>query len=58
MPTLGLEHDKIWAQWASNVPSESMLEKGMMVQMIRNGILKLNHLLFNELFKWKKTCMS
>jgi hypothetical protein len=28
--------------------------KGMMVQMFRDGILKLNHLLPDELFKWKK----
>jgi hypothetical protein len=26
-PTPGLEHDKIWAWWASNVPLESMLER-------------------------------
>jgi hypothetical protein len=25
----------------------------MMVQMFQDGILKLNHLLFDELFKWK-----
>jgi hypothetical protein len=27
MITLGLEHDKIWAQWASNVSLEGMLER-------------------------------
>jgi hypothetical protein len=26
-PTLGLEHDKVWAQWASDIISESMLER-------------------------------
>jgi hypothetical protein len=31
--------------------------KGMMMQMLRDGILKLNHLLPNGLFKGKKTCM-
>ncbi len=29
--------------------------KGMMVQTFQDGILKLNHLLIDELFKWKKT---
>jgi hypothetical protein len=29
--------------------------KGMMVQMLQDGILKLNHLLPNEMFKRKKT---
>jgi hypothetical protein len=32
--------------------------KGMMVQTFQNGILKLNHLLFDELFKWKETHMG
>jgi len=26
-PTFRPKHDKIWAQWASNILSESMLEK-------------------------------
>jgi hypothetical protein len=26
-PTPGLEHDKIQAQWASDIPSKSMLKK-------------------------------
>jgi hypothetical protein len=26
-PAPRLKHDKIWAQWASNIPSKSMLEK-------------------------------
>jgi hypothetical protein len=30
--------------------------KGMMVETFQDGILKLNHLLLDELFKWKKTC--
>jgi hypothetical protein len=30
---------------------EEHARKGMMVQMLRDGILKLNHLLFDELFK-------
>jgi hypothetical protein len=29
--------------------------KGMMVQMFQDGILKVNHLLPNEMFKRKKT---
>ncbi len=32
--------------------------KGMMVQTFKEGILKLNHLLPDELFKWKKTRTS
>jgi hypothetical protein len=32
--------------------------KGMMVQTFQNEILKLNHLLFDELFKWKNTGTS
>jgi hypothetical protein len=31
-------------------------KKGMMVQTLQDGILKLNHLLSNELFKWRKAC--
>jgi hypothetical protein len=34
---------------------EKRAKKGMMVLMIRNGILKLNHLLFDELFNMNKT---
>jgi hypothetical protein len=33
---------------------EKYEKKNMMVQMLQDGILKLNHLLPNELFKWKK----
>jgi len=29
--------------------------EGMMVKMFQDGILKLNHLLLNELFKRRKT---
>jgi hypothetical protein len=32
--------------------------KGMMVQMLQDGILKSNHLLPNELFKRKKVCAN
>jgi len=39
-------------------PTEEHVKKGMMVQTIRNEILKLNHLLPNELFKQKKTCVN
>jgi hypothetical protein len=35
--------------------AEEHVGKGMMVQMILNGILKLNYSLFDELFKAKKT---
>jgi hypothetical protein len=31
-------------------------KKCMMVQMLQDGILKLNHLLLVELLKWKKKC--
>jgi len=36
-------------------PIEKHVKKGMMVQMFQNGILKMNHLLFDELFKRKET---
>ncbi len=32
--------------------------KGMIVKTFQDGIFKLNHLLPNELFKWKKTHIS
>jgi hypothetical protein len=32
--------------------------KGMMEYMLQDRILKLNYLLLDELFKWKKTCMG
>ncbi len=32
-------------------------KKGMMVQMFQSGILKMNHLVFNEFFKRKGTYM-
>jgi hypothetical protein len=34
------------------------VEKVMMVYMFQDRILKLNHLSFNELFKWMKTHAS
>ncbi len=37
-------------------PIKEHVGKGMMVQTLQDGILKLNHLLFDELFKGKKTC--
>jgi hypothetical protein len=37
---------------------EEHARKGMMVQMFQDGILKLNHLLLDELFKWRKTRMG
>jgi hypothetical protein len=37
---------------------EEHVGKGMMVQMLQDGILKSNHLLPNELFKQKNTCTS
>jgi hypothetical protein len=37
---------------------EKHFKKGMTVQTLQDGILKLNHLLSNELFKWKKTCTN
>jgi hypothetical protein len=39
-------------------PTKEHVEKGMMVQMIWDKIFKLNHLLPNELFKQKKTCVN
>ncbi len=37
---------------------ERYVGKGMMVQMLGDGILKLNHVLLDELFKRKKTRMN
>jgi len=53
-PTLGLEHDKIWAQWVSNIMLKACWQ-GMMVQMFQDEILKSNHVLFDKLFKGMKT---
>jgi len=53
-PTPGPKHDKIQTRWVSNILSK----KGMMVEMLRNGILKSNYLLCDELFKWRKTCAN
>jgi hypothetical protein len=39
-------------------PIKIHARKGMIVQTIQNKILKLNHLLFDELFKQKKICAS
>jgi hypothetical protein len=36
-------------------PITEHAKKGIMVQMLQDGILKLNHLLFDELFKQRKT---
>jgi hypothetical protein len=36
-------------------PIEKHVKKGVMVQMLQNGILKMNHLLLNELFRRKET---
>jgi hypothetical protein len=41
-----------------NCPIEQHVKKGMMVKTFQNGILKLNHFLPDELFKWKKTRMG
>jgi hypothetical protein len=38
-------------------PIGKHVKKGMIVRALQNGILKLNHLLSNELFKWRKTHM-
>jgi len=35
-------------------PIKEHAGKGMMVQTFQDGIWKSNHLLFDELFKWKK----
>jgi hypothetical protein len=40
------------------VSRQKHVKKGMMVQTFRNGILKMNHLLFNELFKRRDTTCS
>ncbi len=50
MSTPWPKHDKIKAN-GSQIPHRKACRKGMMVQTLRNGILKSNHLLFNELFK-------
>jgi hypothetical protein len=49
-----LEHDKIQAQVALKYFVIKNVGKGMMVQMLQDGILKSNHLLFDELFKRRK----
>jgi hypothetical protein len=36
-------------------PIKKHVRKGMMVQMLQDGILKLNHLFPNELFKKRMT---
>jgi hypothetical protein len=36
-------------------PIKKHVKKGMMVQMFQNGVLKMNHMLFNELLKRKET---
>jgi hypothetical protein len=51
------KHDKIRTQWALDIVVEHV-GKSNMVQTFWNGILKLNHLLPNELFKWKETYMN
>jgi hypothetical protein len=39
-------------------PTREHIRKGIMVEMLRDGILKLNDLLPDELLKWRKTCMG
>jgi hypothetical protein len=39
-------------------PIKERVKKGMMVKMLQDEILKLNHLLPNELLKWKMTRMG
>jgi hypothetical protein len=39
-------------------PIGKHVENGMMVQTLQDGILKLNYLLPDELFKQMKTCAS
>jgi len=41
-------------QMGFKYPIRKNVGKGVMVQMFQNGILKSNHLLFDELFKWRK----
>jgi hypothetical protein len=36
-------------------PIKKHVKKGMMVEMFWNGILKMNHMLSDELFKRKET---
>jgi len=57
-PALGLKHDRIWAWWASDILLKSMFIKVWWCKCFGYGIFKLNHLLLDELFKWKKTCTS
>jgi len=41
--TFESKHYKIWTWWALNIMSKNMLEKNLMVEMLQDGILKLNH---------------
>ncbi len=58
VPTFGPKHNKISSMMGFRYPIEEHVEKGMMVQTIWDEILKLNHLLPNELFKQKKTYVN
>jgi len=58
MPTFGPEHNKISSMMGFIYPTKKHVEKGMMVQTVQDKILKLNHLLLNELFKQNKTCVN
>jgi hypothetical protein len=53
------KHDKIWTQWVwIKYSIGEHVGKGMMMQTFWDGILKSNHLLPNEMFKWRKRSVN
>ncbi len=57
VPTQGRNMIKFMHNGILKYPIGKHAKKGMMVQMFQNGILKMNHLLFDELFKRRETCL-
>jgi hypothetical protein len=49
------KHNKNLGTMGFRCPVGKHVGKGMMVKTLQDGILKLNQLLLNELFKWRKT---
>jgi hypothetical protein len=54
-PTFGLKHDKIQRTMVLKYFVKKYARKDMMVQTLQDGIMKLIHLLSDELFKHRKT---
>jgi len=58
MPTPRPKHDKIQARWALDVSLKSMLERVRWCKHFEMESWRFNHLLSNELFKWRKTRLN